>query len=256
MKKQPKIIGKSAANSAQFVRLRLSELQKLVGIVAQGWVRVGMRRSAIVLAGLASLVLVSGGLSANPASAPRARGVASPFMVVFGFTQPPYGFVSFCERLPHECAQGPQEEKRFFATPARMAELDAVNRAVNHEIEPVTDLELYGVTDYWTIPTTKGDCEDYVLLKRKRLMDLGWPASALLITVVRDERGEGHAVLTARTMQGDFILDNKTDEIRIWHRTRYDFLMRQSYLNPRIWMSLDPMEMDASLPSAGVRRAR
>ena len=85
-------------------------------------------------------------------------------------------------------------------------------------------------------------------------MERGWPASALLITVVRDERGEGHAVLTARTMQGDFILDNKTDEIRVWHRTRYDFIMRQSYLNPRIWMSLDPKEADASLPSAGVRK--
>jgi predicted transglutaminase-like cysteine proteinase len=256
MHKQPKIIGKSAANSAQVGRLQLSELQKLLGIVAVGWVRVSMRRSAIILAGLASLLLVSGGVSANPTSVPRGQDYASPFMRVFGLTQPPYGFVNFCERTPHECAQGPQEEQRFFATPARMAELDTVNRAVNHEIEPITDLELYGVTDYWTIPTTKGDCEDYVLLKRKRLMDLGWPASALLITVVRDERGEGHAVLTARTMQGDFILDNKTDEIRVWHRTRYDFLMRQSYLNPRIWMSLDPREMDPSLPSAGVRRSR
>jgi predicted transglutaminase-like cysteine proteinase len=215
-----------------------------------------MKRSSIVLAGLASLLLISGGVSANPSSVPRDHDYASPFMRVFGLTQPPYGFVNFCERVPQECAQGPQEEQRFFATPARMAELDAVNRAVNREIEPVTDIELYGVTDYWTIPTTKGDCEDYVLLKRKRLMAMGWPASALLITVVRDERGEGHAVLTARTMQGDFILDNKTDEIRIWHRTRYDFLMRQSYLNPRVWMSLDPRELDASLPSAGVRRTR
>jgi len=177
-------------------------------------------------------------------------------MRVFGLTQPPYGFVSFCDRMPRACAQGPLEDQRFFATPARLAELDAINRAVNHEIEPVTDMELYGVTDYWTIPTTKGDCEDYVLLKRKLLMELGWPASALLITVVRDERGEGHAILTARTAQGDFILDNKTDEIKVWHRTRYDFVMRQSYLNPRVWMSLDPREMDTSLPSAGVRRSR
>jgi predicted transglutaminase-like cysteine proteinase len=215
-----------------------------------------MRYRAIVLAGLSGLLLLSGGALANPAAVPRGQDYASPFMRVFGLAQPPYGFVGFCERMPQECAQGPQEEQRFFATPARLAELDAVNRAVNHEIEPVTDIEQYGVTDHWTIPTTKGDCEDYVLLKRKRLMQLGWPASALLITVVRDERGEGHAVLTARTIQGDFILDNKTDEIRIWHRTRYDFVMRQSYLNPRLWMSLDPKEADASLPSAGVRWSR
>lgn len=215
-----------------------------------------MKRGVFVIVGWACLLVLPGAALANPASGPRGQDYASPFMRVFGLTQPPYGFVSFCDRMPRACAQGPQEDLRFFATPARLAELDAINRAVNHEIEPVTDMELYGVTDYWTIPTTKGDCEDYVLLKRKLLMELGWPASALLITVVRDERGEGHAILTARTAQGDFILDNKTDEIKVWHRTRYDFVMRQSYLNPRVWMSLDPREMDTSLPSAGVRRSR
>jgi predicted transglutaminase-like cysteine proteinase len=127
---------------------------------------------------------------------------------------------------------------------------------VNHEIEPVTDLDLYGEADHWTLPTSRGDCEDYVLLKRKRLIALGWPPSALLITVVRDERGDGHAVLTARTLQGDFILDNKTDEIRIWHRVRYHFVMRQSYLNPRVWMSLDLKERSPSMSLAGVRKAR
>jgi predicted transglutaminase-like cysteine proteinase len=200
--------------------------------------------------------ILAGVALAHPASTPRGQDYASPFMRVFGLTQPPYAFINFCERMPRECARGPQEDQRFYASPARMKELDAVNRAINHDIEPVTDVDLYGMTDYWTMPATKGDCEDYVLLKRKRLMELGWPASALLVTVVRDERGEGHAVLTARTMQGDFILDNKTDEIKTWHRTRYEFIMRQSYLDPRVWMSLDPREMDPALASAGVRRGR
>jgi predicted transglutaminase-like cysteine proteinase len=73
-------------------------------------------------------------------------------------------------------------------------------------------------------------------------MARGWPGSALLLTVVRDEKGEGHAVLTARTVQGDFILDNKVNEVKSWNRTGYDFMMRQSYLNPMIWMSLDPRQ--------------
>jgi len=30
--------------------------------------------------------------------------------------------------------------------------------------------------------TATGDCEDYVLLKRKMLIDAGWPREALLIT--------------------------------------------------------------------------
>ncbi len=215
-----------------------------------------MKPSVGFLAGLAAALALSATALADPATVPRGQDYASPFMRVFGLSQPPYGFVQFCERVPQECAQGRQEEQRFHASRERLAELDAVNRTVNHEIEPVTDIELYGQTDYWTIPAARGDCEDYALMKRKRLMALGWPASALLMTVVRDEKGEGHAVLTARTLQGDFILDNKTDEIKVWHRTRYDFVMRQSYLNPRIWMSLDPREMNSAMPSAGVRRSR
>ena len=103
-------------------------------------------------------------------------------------------------------------------------------------------------------PTTRGDCEDYALLKRKRLIARGWPESSLLMTVVRDEKGEGHAVLTARTLQGDFILDNKVDEVKVWHRTRYDYVMRQSYLNVQIWMSLDPAEgSNSTAPLVSVR---
>ena len=152
-------------------------------------------------------------------------------MRVFAVTQAPYGFVQFCARTPEECQQGPMEEQRFSATPERLSELDTINRAVNRAIAPATDMEIYGQAEYWTIPTARGDCEDYALLKRKRLMARGWPASALLMTVVRDEKGEGHAVLTARTLQGDFVLDNKIDEVKAWHRTRYEFIMRQSYLN-------------------------
>jgi predicted transglutaminase-like cysteine proteinase len=197
---------------------------------------------------MAGMLASSAPAFAEPAAAPIP-------MRVFGPAQPPYGFVSFCERMPRECMQGPQEEQRFDLTAERRTELETVNTAVNHEIEPVTDMELYGVADYWTIAKRQGDCEDYVLLKRKRLMEMGWPASAVLITVVRDERGDGHAVLTARTQQGDFILDNKTDEIKFWYQAPYRFVMRQSYLNPRVWLSLDPRERHQSMPLAGVKSA-
>ena len=214
-----------------------------------------MRASVTVSAGLLAALLLPAAALAHPAGLSREQDRA--YMPVFGATQPPYGFVMFCKRVPGECAQGVlQDDQRFDAEPQRLTELDAVNRAVNREIEPATDLEIYGQTEYWTIPTTKGDCEDFALLKRKRLIALGWPGNALLMTVVRDEKGEGHAVLTARTVQGDFILDNKTDEVKVWYRTHYEFVMRQSYLDPRLWMSLDPREASSALPSAGFRRGR
>lgn len=189
--------------------------------------------------------------SLNPSTS---QDRASPYLRVFGVTQPPYGFVDFCNRVPAECNDGAPEELRKAGNSDHVAELDRVNRKINREIEPMSDKDLYGVNEFWTLPTNgKGDCEDYVLLKRHILMKSGWPASALLITVVLDERGEGHAVLTARTATGDYILDNKTDEMRLWHQTPYRFIMRQSYLNPRLWMTLDPKEATPSVPIAGVR---
>lgn len=209
-----------------------------------------------IWAGILAVLAMPMPASADPAPAVRQGDRASPYMRVYGVSQPPYGFVKFCERDPDECRQGPPEEQRFSAKPDRLSELDAVNRTINREIEAATDMEIYGQTEYWTIPTTRGDCEDYALLKRKRLIARGWPVSSLLLTVVRDEKGEGHAVLTARTVQGDFILDNKVDEVKVWNRTPYEYVMRQSYLNTRVWMSLDPREANSSLPLSGVRSAR
>ena len=179
----------------------------------------------------------------------------SAFMRIHGLSQAPYGFVRFCEANGGECKQDGREEARLDATPERLSELDAINRSVNHAIKPLTDLEVYGVTEHWTLPSKAGDCEDYALLKRKILMQRGWPASALLMTVVRDERGEGHAVLTARTAQGDFVLDNKVDGVKVWYKTPYQFVMRQSYLNPKVWVALEPGDASRPASLAGVSAA-
>jgi predicted transglutaminase-like cysteine proteinase len=218
-----------------------------------------MKRVAIAVLAITSCLAAIGlpraSATAEPAQ-PRAPERVAAFMRVHGQTAPPFGFVQFCDRQPEECAGGPIEESRLFATAERLAELDEINRVVNTAIEPVTDLELYGVEEYWTLPTSKGDCEDYALLKRHFLIKRGWPVSSLLITVVKDETGAGHAVLTARTMQGDFILDNKVATVKLWHRTGYKFIMRQSYLNPRIWLSLDPSQAVPPAALAGVRSKR
>jgi predicted transglutaminase-like cysteine proteinase len=180
----------------------------------------------------------------------------SPFMRVYGPTLPPFGFVSFCERHPEECRKAPLEDARITLSPERIDELDHINRSVNRLIEPATDQEIYGVAEYWAIPMTRGDCEDYALLKRQILMMRGWPASALLMTVVRDEKGEGHAILTARTAKGDFILDNKVDDVKPWHATGYTYVMRQSYIDPKVWVSLDSRDERSPALLSGVRNDR
>jgi predicted transglutaminase-like cysteine proteinase len=171
---------------------------------------------------------------------PRVQKIA--YMKAFGDTLPPIGYVTFCQQHQADCRPGPRFADRIQLTAVKFRQIEEVNTAVNTEIAPETDLDLYGKPEYWTYPTTKGDCEDYVLLKRRILIERGFQESTLLITVVRDENNEGHAVLTVRTDKGDFILDNKRREVVRWADTPYTFIKRQSERNPLVWISLLPPE--------------
>ncbi len=164
----------------------------------------------------------------------------NPSMQVGGATNPPVGYLDFCQKFPTECvARGADTPELLNEDTWR--DLQEVNMLVNRIVTPATDLEIYHRDEVWTLPGAYGDCEDYVLLKRKWLEDRGWPTSALLITVVFDEVGEGHAILLARTSRGDFVLDNKTDKLRRWYETAYRFVKRQSTSDPNHWVSIgDP----------------
>ena len=214
-----------------------------------------MRRFAIGSVTVVAALLQVSELSAQQVSAiPHERRADrfSDFMQVYGPAPAPSGFLHFCEANPEDCRSS-NTKARLDASPQRLNELDDINRRVNRLITPTTDLTHYGVAELWTLPSDgKGDCEDYALLKRHELLKLGWPSSALLMTVVSDERGEGHAVLTVRTTAGDFILDNKVDEVRIWNEAPYRFLARQSSLNPWVWVDLDPARDVTPQPIAGV----
>ena len=132
----------------------------------------------------------------------------SPFMAVGAKTTQPIGHHEFCSLHGDECAVKSHGRQRVRLTDANWQTLLDVNTAVNTMIKPVTDQDLFGRPEVWTYPDNSGDCEDYVLLKRRMLIERGWPTGALLITVVRQESGEGHAVLTVLTDRGDLVLDN------------------------------------------------
>ena len=169
------------------------------------------------------------------------------YMGAFGNSLPPIGYVTFCRDHAAECRPSGPIVDREQLTAQRRNELERVNRFVNQSVKPVTDLELYGKVEYWNYPTSgKGDCEDYVLLKRRMLIERGWPESTLLITVVRDENGEGHAVLTARTDAGDLVLDNKRQDIVRWTDTPYTYIKQQTEGNPLVWASLMPPSGDSA----------
>jgi predicted transglutaminase-like cysteine proteinase len=178
----------------------------------------------------------------NLRSSPQARVQKIAFMTSFGDTLPPIGYVNFCRDHGSECRPAQRFSDRIQLTAAKFQEIEKVNDAVNTDVAPVTDLELYGQPEVWAYPSGKGDCEDYVLLKRRLLVARGFPESTLLITVVRDENNEGHAVLTVRTDRGDLVLDNKRREVMRWADTPYTFVKRQSERNPLVWISLLPPE--------------
>ena len=161
------------------------------------------------------------------------------FASVGDVTRPPIGWVEFCAEHATECNVAPSEPRDVVLTVRLWRELVRINQAVNTNIKPMTDLEHYGVVEKWAYPDDGyGDCEDYVLLKRRMLMDAGWPHEALLITVVREKSGDGHAVLTVKTDRGDFVLDNQNEAIVLWSESGYHFVKRQSQSDPNLWVAL------------------
>ncbi len=154
-------------------------------------------------------------------------------------TSPPLGFVQFCRDYPEDC-----ENRSFARTTIQLNETSwrmivKINADVNREIIAVTDQDHWGTPEHWSYPEDgKGDCEDFVLEKRRRLVKAGFPIQTLLVTVVRDHKGDGHAVLTVKTDRGDFILDNQVGKILAWKETGYRFIKRQADDNPARWVSL------------------
>lgn len=179
---------------------------------------------------------------------PAAATSERPTFISLGSTsRPPIGWVDFCAQNRRECETRPMPARDVVLTPTTWRDLTRINQLVNTKIKPLTDMEHWGVLERWSYPEDGyGDCEDYVLLKRRMLIQAGWPRQALLITVVRDARGDGHAVLTVKTDKGEFILDNQNEEILLWSETSYRFVKRQSQTDPNTWVALGDSRPAAS----------
>lgn len=155
-----------------------------------------------------------------------------------GVTSIPIGHAEFCRTQPAECRGYPRQVELETLDESNWAQLVSINDQMNRQIVPVSDLDLYNVDELWTYPDGYGDCEDIALAKRAALIASGWDPSTLLMAVVRQSNGEGHAVLMARTDRGDLILDNQDGLIRLWSETPYQYLKRQSQANPAQWVDI------------------
>jgi len=199
-----------------------------------------LMQAAMLAAALSAALPAFAAAAPAPAFAGNAAG--GRFMVIGGLTSQPVGHYDFCRRYARQC------RARAAATPLALNAqsrrlLEQVNLGVNHQVAAATDLEIYGKPEYWEYPDKaggRGDCEDYALLKQRELEQAGIAGANLLITVVRKPNGEAHAVLTARTDKGDYILDNLSDAMRLWRDTDYRYIKRQAADNAGLWAEIAP----------------
>lgn len=118
------------------------------------------------------------------------------------------------------------------STPQFLALLQQVNRNINGAIIKQDDLRSRGVADHWDLPLADGgkpygDCEDFVLEKRRALVAQGVSPRALSMAIARTRRGELHAVLVVATDRGELILDNLTPWVTPWAQLNYTWIQRQ-----------------------------
>ena len=176
-------------------------------------------------------------LASATAAVPAPR--PTPAMVTGSVTSQPIGHYEFCQRYAAECDIKSRSAPAPRVTEHGWSLVRDINKAVNARYKPMTDQEIYGREEFWAYPVDAADCEDFALQKRKELAARGFALSDLLITVVRKPDGEGHAVLTVRTSDGDFILDNLDSEVRAWYTTPYTFLKRQASFNTGRWVTIE-----------------
>lgn len=195
------------------------------------------------MVGIIGKAVMAFGLAGAGVLAVAATCSAGPDMSSYAATGPetsvPFGWVDFCQRNGAECDDETRAPRDIDLDAAAFRKIERVNAWVNKSIAPIADADHWGALDQWDYPTDgKGDCEDYALLKRRMLIEQGFPREALLLTVVKERNGDGHSVLTIRTNRGEFILDNLTDQVKPWTRAPYRFVKRQSQQNQNIWVAI------------------
>jgi predicted transglutaminase-like cysteine proteinase len=201
-------------------------------------------RRAVLSALMVALCLCVGGVAASAEDLYISLGART--------QTPPIGWTQFCQTYKGECDTKPLPPINVVLDQQAWKDLKEVNDRVNHTIKPMTDMDHYGTIQWWRYPDDgAGACHSYALLKRRLLMKAGWPRQALLMTIVHEADGEGHAVLTVETDRGEFILDNLTDDISPWSKTPYRYYKRQSQDDPNVWVWLGDAHADT--PTSSIR---
>ncbi|MFK3781082.1 transglutaminase-like cysteine peptidase [Agrobacterium sp. NPDC089420] len=194
-----------------------------------------LAKTLAIAAGVAASIATAasaiplGGLAKNPAASRPGQ-----FMTTTRPTIAPIAFAKFCDNAADQCIRiGDRDTVEL--TKQKRAELQRINAEINTAISYVGELD---GEDEWKLNPASGDCDDYAVTKRQRLLRAGWPSGALRIATARTPTGIGHAVLVVSTSQGDLVLDNRTNVVKPWKSVDLKWIKIQSHENPRVWLKL------------------
>jgi predicted transglutaminase-like cysteine proteinase len=209
----------------------------------------GITASLSTVAISTALLIAGSNTSLQARISPRTAWPAYTVVVEKTDEDPP-GWAEFCRNYKSECEAQSSTPRKLALTPELWNKLVDVNRWVNAHIKPLPDIQHFGRPNKWNFAEDgKGDCKDYVLVKRRMLLQSSLPREALLMTAVITPRNKGHAVLIVRTDKGDYVLDSLLSKIMLWKDTPYEYIMRQSQSNPNSWVYIDgdPLKPDATV---------
>lgn len=152
----------------------------------------------------------------------------------------PAGWAEFCRNYKSECGLQSSTPSKIVLTADVWNKLVDVNRWTNLHIKATDDWKHWRRYNKWYFADDgMGDCKDYVLVKRRMLIESALPHEDLLIAIVWTPERKGHAVLIVRTDKGDYVLDSLSSNIMLWKETPYDYVIRQSQSDPNVWLYID-----------------
>ena len=111
--------------------------------------------------------------------------------------------------------------------------LNDVNKEVNALTIFTHDITKWFKEDFWTVMKQQddgmfhGDCDDYSLTKRFKLIQAGIDYTNLRPALCWTEGMEFHCVLTVETDSGVYILDNRYYDVTPWRNLPYTWHSRQ-----------------------------
>lgn len=152
----------------------------------------------------------------------KVTGVKSSFFTILDKPYIVSGHAAFCARNKPDCVAPISGNVYLPVTKKLLDILNTVNRSVNERIKPMADNDQYG-GEFWTVPepredgSIRGDCDDYTMTKR-RILESVLPKESMSVAFLdiykKGVYENSHAVLVVHTLNGDYVLDNLTDDLK------------------------------------------